>query len=147
MNRYPKSRKAGFTLIELLVVVAIIGILSAVVLASLGTARSRANDSKVQSQLSQIRASAEIYALNNNNYGPVANSCTASGSMFVDTSSGMSRLTTVGNYPTGTTLVCNSSTSSYAVQATLSTGSAWCVDSLGVSKPISAISNNATVCP
>lgn len=51
----------GFTLIELLVVIAIIGILSAVVLASLNSARSKGNGANIKSNLDAIRSQSTIY--------------------------------------------------------------------------------------
>lgn len=56
----------GFTLIELLVVIAIIGILTAVVIASLNTARVKAQDSQRLSDLKQIQTALEMYY---NDYG------------------------------------------------------------------------------
>ena len=55
------SNKKGFTLIELLVVIAIIGILSGIVLVSLGGARSKARDAKRQSDIQQIVVAQEMY--------------------------------------------------------------------------------------
>jgi prepilin-type N-terminal cleavage/methylation domain-containing protein len=60
----------GFTLIELLVVIAIIGILSAVVLASLSTARSKGNDAGVMANIDSVVTQAAIYQdTNNQDYG------------------------------------------------------------------------------
>ncbi len=60
----------GFTLIELLVVIAIIGILSAVVLASLNSARQKARDAKRVSDLKQLQLALELYFDDNSNLYP-----------------------------------------------------------------------------
>ena len=150
-----KTNKKGFTLIELLVVIAIIGILSSIVLASLGSARTNANDAKVKSQLFSIRDAAEIYYTTNFNYGattnPTAfppNGCTSG--MFTDTQSNLANLSISANYPTGeNTLVCNSSGTAYAVSDKISGASNyWCVDSNGQSKPESSnLSSGVVQCP
>lgn len=59
---YPKLKEQkGFTLIELLVVVAIIGVLSSVVLASLSDARAQARDARREADMRQIQTALELY--------------------------------------------------------------------------------------
>ncbi|HVB20004.1 MAG TPA: type II secretion system protein [Candidatus Paceibacterota bacterium] len=66
MSRH--HRVQGFTLIELLVVIAIIGILSAVVLASLNTARSKGNDAARISNIKSLEIAMELYFNDYNTY-------------------------------------------------------------------------------
>jgi len=61
-----KNSNKAFTLIELLVVIAIIGVLAAVVLASLNSARVKAQDAQRLSDLKQIQTALEMYY---NEYG------------------------------------------------------------------------------
>ena len=56
-----KSTTKGFTLIELLVAIAIIGILSSIVLASLDTARAKARDTRRLSDMHQMQVALELY--------------------------------------------------------------------------------------
>ncbi len=155
MAHYNRSR--GFTLIELLVVIAIIGILSAVVLASLNTARDKGNIAAIQSNLSAVRTQAEIYygGTGNNGYGSAGTSCSTTSSLWVD--SAINKAITATDLVNGTdgtygTVVCNNSATAYAIQsglpATLSgTNRYWCVDSTGNAKPEAAALGSATSCP
>ena len=72
MFKINKKQKRGFTLIELLVVVAIIGILSSVVLASLNSARGKARDAQRISNFEQIRNALNLYASDNGGSYPWA---------------------------------------------------------------------------
>ncbi len=60
--------KKGFTLIELLVVIAIIGLLSTLAVVALGSARSKARDSKRLSDIKQVQTALELYYTDQGSY-------------------------------------------------------------------------------
>lgn len=141
---------AGFTLIELLVVIGIIGILSAVVLASLNTARFKGNDAAIQSDLSTIQTQAEIYysGTGNNSYGTAGTSCTTAGSLFVEGT--IAKAIAGADNANGTgAVVCNNSTTAYAVSALLSSDTTryWCIDSTGSASKSTTALGTGTACP
>ena len=161
-----KNQVRGFTLIELLVVIAIIGVLSAVVLASLNTARSKGNDAAIKSNLSTILTQSAIYYDTNSNYGTNAAAagvslaaCATANSMFVlDTNvKGAISQADIAAGGTGaatpTKVLCSiqatGSNMNWLVYAPLSNGSTagFCVDSSGNSRGSAAPSGAVYVCP
>lgn len=135
--------KKGFTLIELLVVIAIIGMLSSVVLGSLNTARGKAANSAVKSNLNNLRAQAELYYDGNSN--SYAGVCTNA-----NMAKGLDAASTAGANNT-TSDVCNNAVAAWAGSSPLKvaegTSNYWCVDSTGSSKGHTAALGAATVCP
>ena len=166
------KKNKGFTLIELLVVIAIIGILASVVLASLSSARNKGKDAAVKSQLSSMRAQAEIFYSTAETYVGICTSdiATAPGAFngagglltAILNSEGVSTSlntagTTAGNAATSPySITCNSLADAWAADAPLvsvaavspATVKMYCVDSTGASKETAtALGAGATVCP
>ena len=140
----------GFTLIELLVVIAIIGLLSSVVLSALNTARGKGADSAIKSNLANIRAQAEILYDNYGGYGVDATptafaeaACAATADTLFADPTITNQITSAGNSSSAGGIGagrCSSTASAWAVSVPLKTNSAnaWCVDSTGASKQVTA---------
>lgn len=145
-----KNRSQGFTLIELLVVIAIIGILSAVVLASLNTARTKGQDAAIKSNLESARVQAELFYGNGSTYDAVCTTGTNNiAAIVLGAAQVLGTTNTVGadavaasyNASGGVgSAVCHDSADAYAIWVSLKTpvtpNSGWCVDSTGAAKEV-----------
>ena len=131
------SRSRGFTLIELLVVMAIIGVLSSVVLASLNSARIKGRDSRRISDLKQLQIAIELYNGTAGQQYPITNLFTGTAptltSMLTPT-----HIYTLPTDPTGATPYFYTSTN--AAGTACNTAGSGC----GSSYVLRAVTENAT---
>ncbi len=148
------SSKKGFTLIELLVVIAIIGILAAVILISLTTARGKANDVRVMSAAKQIRTQLES-DYGGASYPDLTNVSPLFGGFVANGNPGSSTINTLlGDafaQGGGINIVVNPNTdpvTGYAIYGQLVSSSTqfFCIDSTGHTNQL-ASTNNTTSCP
>lgn len=142
------NKNKGFTIIELLVVIAIIGILSAIVIASLSSARNRGNDAAVKSNLHGALVQAEIVyntrTANQNTYTSVCTNGTVDGVKGIGAMVlAATKAVGLSSYGTGTgtgvIATCNDIAGAYAAEVPLSGSTVaspkmWCIDSLGRDK-------------
>jgi prepilin-type N-terminal cleavage/methylation domain-containing protein len=150
MNIFSENKRQGFTLIELLVVIAIIGILSAVVLASLNTARNKGKDARVISSVQQIRTLLEV-GYNGALYedlSTTANQFLTTGPNYTNINS---LVTDAANQGGLITLISPTSRLTYAIYGRLPSSPTtayryFCIDSTGKTNP-AATAATASTCP
>lgn len=140
-----KINKKGFTLLELLVVIAIIGILSAVVLGSLSSARGKGNNAAVKSELHNFRTQSELLSPD---YSTACDAGTDSRKIYDAAVYAATSTDRVNAF-------CNATADTYMAAVTFISPEnsfvGWCVDNSGVSKgvvgPIDTTNyNTATAC-
>ncbi len=154
-----KLYNKGFTLLELLVVVAIIGIMAAVVVAALTSARSKGGDAGVKSNLRNAISQGEIFYNTNtvaiNTYTSVCTNGPVGGALGIGAQVlAAAKANGYASYATNTTgtlttATCNDSANAWAAEVPLKGAGAnqmWCVDSAGKSKQEGVSIGAGTIC-
>ncbi|MCA9366809.1 type II secretion system protein [Candidatus Kaiserbacteria bacterium] len=136
-------QQRGMTIIELLVVIAIIGVLAAVILASLNDARQSGVEAKIKTEVDSIAKRAAIDFSTTGTYHTVCGS------------GGYTQSTIIADYVTSintmasSSMVCNSADREFAVSVPVDGGN-WCADSEGNRRTIASpltTSPVETICP
>ncbi len=130
------KREKGFTIIELLIVIAIIGILSSIILASVNLARSKGQDGAAKADLGGVRAQASLFNdENNQSYGAADVGCDRTDGSIFDpgvennvTALIISAQTHLGGSPA---ITCANDDINYVIGIALNSGDTWCVDGTG----------------
>ncbi len=146
-------RAKGFTLIELLVVIAIIGILASIVLVSLSSARNKGRDTRIASDVRQIRIQIEAEVAISGAYIAGASSCvTATDTLSAVTGNNCKTLSddivnNGGAINLKATVASNSFTA-YALYGRLPSDATkyFCMDSTGKTNSV-ASANTTVACP
>ncbi|MDD5639576.1 MAG: prepilin-type N-terminal cleavage/methylation domain-containing protein [Candidatus Pacebacteria bacterium] len=146
------TQNKGFTLIELLVVIAIIGILSGIIIVSMGNSQKAAHDAQIKEVMSQMRTAAQVYSISHSNYGANAaivssTDCVTNLGSTVGADADFLKLcNSILGYAPLVTVEANGTAWCAETVLQVSGAGTWCVDSVGYSGTTANCSATVSAC-